>query len=61
MSSHLSFKELMKQRYTCRNFFLKPKPKDILKDIIETSLLHLLGEIPNHGIYMYLLEIILKV
>jgi nitroreductase len=39
MSSHLSFKELMKQRYSCRNFLSKPIPEDILKDIIETSLL----------------------
>ena len=39
MSSQLSFKELMKQRYSCRNFLSKPIPEDILKDIIETSLL----------------------
>ncbi len=39
MSSVLSFKELMKQRYSCRYFLSKPIPEDILKDIIATSLL----------------------
>ena len=38
MSSKLSFKELMKQRYSCRYFLSKPIPEEILKDIIKTSL-----------------------
>lgn len=39
MNTQISFKELMKQRYSCRYFLSKPIPEDILKDIIETSLL----------------------
>ena len=39
MSSGLSFTEIMKQRHSARYFLSKPIPKEILKEIMETSLL----------------------
>ena len=39
MSSNLSFTEIMKQRHSARYFLSKPIPKEILKQIMETSLL----------------------
>ena len=39
MDSKYNFKELMLQRHTTRKFQSKEIPKDVLKDIISTSLL----------------------
>ena len=39
MSSELSFKEIMKQRYSVRYFLPKPIPEATLKAIMETSIL----------------------
>ena len=39
MESKYNFKELMKERHSARMFESKEIPKDVLKDIISTSLL----------------------
>ena len=39
MESKYNFKELMTQRHSTRKFQSKEIPKDVLKDIISTSLL----------------------
>ena len=38
MESKYNFKELMKERHSCRKFQSKPIPEEILKDIITISL-----------------------
>ena len=38
MESKYNFRELMKERHSCRKFQSKPIPEEVLKDIISTSL-----------------------
>ena len=60
MESKYNFKELMKERHSCRKFQSKPIPEETLKDIIAISLNAPSCVIPNHGIFMLLLEILWK-
>jgi nitroreductase len=39
MESKYNFRELMKERHSCRKYQSKPIPEEVLKDIISISLM----------------------
>ena len=52
MASKYNFKELMKERHSCRRYQSKAIPQGTLKEIFPFLCYLLLGAIHNHGQYM---------